>query len=192
MKKIIFISLIFFSIINLSLFAQNQEATISRTAPAIMMQEGGALWMQNQNGLMIWNASLPAGTKVELYITDQTDSQGNPIPVTETAWTSSGNGTSTKNTFSKVRYQNSDFFIISSRLASAATTGKIKEACAVYTKLDFLSAKNRSLAKDTLISIGNTFPVTGIISMTEITYFDRNLFSTVTAYVLEEKVARDK
>ncbi len=186
MKKKILLSFILFSLFSLSIFAE-ENTSGTHTVAAVMMQEGGAIWMQNQNGIMMWNASLPQGTKLEMYVSDQTDFQGNSQPLTVTAWTNS-NGTSTKNTFTKVRYQNSDFYVISNRLSQADQPGKISVACAVYTKLDFLSVKNKSLPKDTFVCIGNTFSVAENIDFTEITYFDSLNFSTITAYVLAEKV----
>jgi len=178
-------------------YAQNTDASVSvnedfaQTEPGIMMQDIGALWVQNQNGIMIWAANVKRGERMEIYLTDQIDAYGNLLEDKKTAWRVS-NGESAKNEFVRVRYNNTDYWVISNRLSKAFKTGRIATACAVYRSLDLSDVRINSLPEGTLVCIGQDFPVTEKINFTEVTFFDSYSYSTVTAYVLSEKVSEDQ
>ena len=53
------------------------DTAFANTEPGIMMQDLGSLWVQNQNGVMIWAANVKRGERMEIYLTDQVDSFGN-------------------------------------------------------------------------------------------------------------------
>lgn len=172
-------------------FAQEAgDAPVENTVPGIMMQDLGSLWVQNQNGVMIWAANVKRGERLEIYLTDQVDAFGNLLEDKKTAWRVS-NGESAKNDFVRVRYNNTDYWAISNRVSKAFKTGKISTACAVYRSSDLSDVRINSLAAGTLVCIGQSFPVTAKINLTEVTFFDAPSYSTVTAYVLSEKVSED-
>ncbi len=172
-------------------FAQEAgDAPVENTVPGIMMQDLGSLWVQNQNGVMIWAANVKRGERLEIYLTDQVDAFGNLLEDKKTAWRVS-NGESAKNDFVRVRYNNTDYWAISNRVSKAFKTGKISTACAVYRSSDLSDVRINSLAAGTLVCIGQSFPVTAKINLTEVTFFDAPSYSTVTAYVLSEKVTED-
>ena len=173
-------------------FAQEAgDAPVENTVPGIMMQDLGSLWVQNQNGVMIWAANVKRGERLEIYLTDQVDAFGNLLEDKKTAWRVS-NGESAKNDFVRVRYNNTDYWAISNRVSKAFKTGKISTACAVYRSSDLSDVRINSLAAGTLVCIGQSFPVTAKINLTEVTFFDAPSYSTVTAYVLSEKVTEDQ
>ncbi len=172
-------------------FAQEAgDAPVENTVPGIMMQDLGSLWVQNQNGVMIWAANVKRGERLEIYLTDQVDAFGNLLEDKKTAWRVS-NGESAKNDFVRVRYNNTDYWAISNRVSKAFKTGKISTACAVYRSSDLSDVRINSLAAGTLVCIGQSFPVTAKINLTEVTFFDAPSYSTVTAFVLSEKVTED-
>ena len=172
-------------------FAQEAgDAPVENTVPGIMMQDLGSLWVQNQNGVMIWAANVKRGERLEIYLTDQVDAFGNLLEDKKTAWRVS-NGESAKNDFVRVRYNNTDYWAISNRVSKAFKTGKISTACAVYRSSDLSDVRINSLAAGTLVCIGQSFPVTAKINLTEVTFFDAPSYSTVTAYVISEKVTED-
>mgnify|MGYP007102004639 CR=1 FL=1 len=190
--KQFFLSVVFVAFTASVSFAQeNGESPALNTAPGIMMQDTGSLWVQNQNGVMIWAANVKRGEALDIYLSEQVDAYGNLLEEKKTAWRVS-NGESAKNDFVHVRYNNSDYWAISNRVAKAFKTGKISTACAVYRSLDLSDVRLTSLAAGTLVCIGQEIPVTSKINLTEVTFFDSANFTTVTAYVLSEKVTEDK
>lgn len=191
--KKFFLNTVFILLVGAAL-ASAQDApdpAFENTEPGIMMQDLGSLWVQNQNGVMIWAANVKRGERLEIYLSDQVDAFGNLLEDKKTAWRVS-NGESAKNDFVRVRYNNTDYWAISNRVCKAFKTGKISKACAVYRSLDLSDVRINSLAAGTLVCIGESFPVTAKINLTEVTFFDAPSYSTVTAYVLSEKVTEDQ
>lgn len=168
-------------------FAQDLESQTARTVNAVMMQDNGSLWVQNQNGIMIWATNIRQGENLEVYLSDKIDDYGTPLEETKTAWRVT-NGESAKNEFTHVRYNNTDYWAISSRIATTEKTGRISSACAVYRSIDLSDVRLNSLPQGTFVCVGEQFNVTEKISFTEVTFFDYSLYSKVTAYVLSEKV----
>ena len=162
-------------------------AAFAESVPGVFLQEGGWLWTEQADGVMLAKVKMSEGTAISVETGGGTDASGNPVAkIKEAAYDGSKGKTLT---FAQVQYDGKSYWAISNRFVMRKEPAVLVEDCAMYNTRNLADVVNGHLDKGSVVAIGDTVSVAGGIDITELSYYSERLYAVRTVYVKASKIS---
>ncbi len=163
------------------------SSVYAASVPGVFLQDGGWLWMEQQDGVMSASVKIDAGTAVDVEVTGEKDLSGAPVAkIKESAYDGSKGKTLT---FAEVKYEGKTYWVISNRIALQKKPAVIVEDSAMYNSKSLADVVNAHLDIGSIVAAGSVSIATGNIDIIEVSYYSDRLYAVRTVYVKASKVS---
>lgn len=152
-------------------------ASVFAAGKGTVLQDGCSVWKENDDGEMVWKASVAAGTAVS------TEETKKAVQVTSAKKYDDVE-------FVKVSYnKNEEGWIVANRVAPEGSLAVVLKECAVYKKDNPASAARYSLPFGTYIVCTGVVKTIGVLSLSEVYCFDPDAYAVKKSYIRTDKVS---
>ncbi len=161
----------------LSIIFSMAACVLSFSESYAMLQDNGALWVENDNGEMVWKKSVSAGTILE------------SLNDVKNAVSLSGKKKEQPSDFAKVSYNGNEYWVKANRIAKGKV-GVITTPCAIYKSAslsDFMT-KTHFDAGTIIVENSPSIKICNI-EMRKVQYFSTSYYAVKEVYVLESKAS---
>ena len=168
-------------------FAAFAEETVSAT----VLQNEMNLWVEKSEGMMEWSKiNLNVGETIDAYISGS-DEKNNPIALTKrSSWKNAKEGQTLL--FTKVRYNEQDYYAISNRIALGLKPAIVLENAATYTSKNFADIRKKGAPEGTVIAVDITDKTSGIYALVKMAYYDDAAYVKREGYIMSSKISTTK
>ena len=183
MKK----SIILAVLVLLCAFAAFAEKTVTAT----VLQNEMNLWVEKSEGMMEWSKiNLNAGETIDAYISGS-DEKNNPVALTKrSSWKNAKEGQTLL--FTKVRYNEQDYYAISNRIVLGLKPAIVLENAATYTSKNFADIRKKGVPEGTVIAVDITDKTSGVYTLVKMAYYDEKAYVKREGYIMSSKISTTK
>ena len=164
-------------------------AAFAESVPGVFLQDGGWLWTEQKDGVMLAKVKMSEGTVISVETTGETDASGNPVAKIKEAEYDGSKGKTL--TFAQVNYDGKSYWAVSGRFVMQKKPAVLVEDCAMYNTRNLADVVNAHLDMGSVVAIGDTVSATGGIDITELSYFSERQYAVRTVYVKASKLSTE-
>ncbi len=155
--------------------------------PGVFLQEGGWLWTEQDDGIMVAKVKLSAGTALTVETDGAVDESGAPVAKSKESEYDGSKGKTL--TFVQVQYDGKSYWAISNRLVMQKKPAVLVENSAMYNSKSLADVINAHLDIGSVVAVGSASSVTGNVNLVELSYYSERLYAVRTVYVKASKVS---